>query len=210
MAFVPVPNTIEVDVNYLLDGQVVQNTMYFENTEPWTIAEIGIFLDGLNSIITEELMPLLSSSIQLFELVARLLDTASSIGFTFSLPTPVSGGRADEMLPSNVTYTISFRTGLTGRSFRGRNYIPGLSVDSVDNNTIDADTRTGLLAYYSAVKAYASEYGAPMVVVSRYSGIDADGDPIPRVTGVTTPIVSFGTADTTVDSQRRRLPGRGA
>lgn len=210
MAFVPVPNTIEVDVIYLLDGQRMENTLYFENPSGWTVGDIITWLDELNTFISSELMPLLTSAIQFIELAARLLDTASSIGASVSIVPPVSGGVVGEQLPNNVTYTISFKTGLTGRSFRGRNYVPGLGLDAVNGNSIAAATRTGLLAFYTELKARALTNGTPWVVVSRYSGVNpTTGKPIPRAVGVTTEVQSITTYDNTVDSQRRRLPGRG-
>jgi hypothetical protein len=47
------------------------------------------------------------------------------------------------------------------------------------------------------------------VVVSRFSGVDAEGHPIPRAAGVVNIITAVLAVDNTVDSQRRRLPHRG-
>jgi hypothetical protein len=210
MPFVPVANTLQVDVLYLWDSQRVENTLYFEQPGGWDGESITAWLEALRTLISEELMPLLSVSIQFIELVGRLLDTASSIGVVLSVTPPTSGGNAGEAAPNNVTYTISFRTGLTGRSFRGRNYVPGIPNDQILANTIDPDFRTGVLSFYDQLLALADLREVDWVVVSRYSGVDGSGDPIPRVAGVTTPIISVGTADFTVDSQRRRLPGRGS
>lgn len=210
MPFVPVPNTIAVDVIYLLDSQRVENTLYFERSDGWDLASITAFLTDLEAWISSELMPLLSASIQFIELAARLLDTASSIGLVNTVSPPVSGGQPGDSVSNNVTYTVSFRTGLTGRSFRGRNYVPGLSVSTVGGNTIAGGTRTGLLAFYDGLRSLGGDNGIAWVVVSRFSGVDPVTKlPIPRTTGVTTVITSVGTFDTTVDSQRRRLPGRG-
>lgn len=209
MPFVPVANTIQVDVLYLLAGQRVENTLYFEDPEGWNIGKLITFLGDLSTLIQTDLLPALASSIQLIELIGRLLDTASSIGFSLPVTPPVSGGVSGNAAPNNVTYTISFKTGLTGRSFRGRNYVPGLAAGSFTENTIASGTRTAILAFYSALMAMASENGSPWVVVSRYSGVDSDGKPIPRVAGVTTNVASVTTFDNTADSQRRRLPGRG-
>lgn len=209
MPFVPVPNTIAVDVVYLYAGQRVENTLYFERGDGWDTTSITTFLNDLQAWISQELMPVLSQAIQFIELAARLLDTASSIGIVNTVSPVVSGGVAGDAVSNNVSYTVSFRTGLTGRSFRGRNYVPGIPVTSVASNTIGAGFRTALLAYYTGLMALGVDNGITWVVVSRFSGVDSNGDPIPRVTGVTTPIVSVGTFDTTVDSQRRRLPGRG-
>jgi hypothetical protein len=210
MPFVPVPNTLQVDVLYLWDGQRVENTLYFEEPDGWDAPSIGVFLGELRTLISEELMPLLSVSIQFIELVGRLLDTASSVGVVLSVTPTISGSNPVEAVPNNVTYTVSFRTGLTGRSFRGRNYVPGIPNDAVTGNTIEAGFRTGVLAFYDALMALATVEGVIWVVVSRFSGVDGSGNPIPRAAGVTTPVISVGTADLTVDSQRRRLPGRGS
>jgi hypothetical protein len=210
MPFVPVPATIQVDVIYLLDNQRVENTLYFEKGDGWGLGEIEAFLFDLYSYIASDLLPALSEAIQLIELIARLLDTASSLTASYVPATPPTGEVAGDPAPNNVTYTISFKTGLAGRSFRGRNYVAGLPDAAVIGNTINGSTRTALLAFYSGLTALAASNGATWVVVSRYSGVDpTTGDPIPRVTGVTTPVSSVGTFDTTVDSQRRRLPGRG-
>jgi hypothetical protein len=48
------------------------------------------------------------------------------------------------------------------------------------------------------------------VIASRFSGVDPDtGKPIPRTAGVTTNVITVVAADLVIDSQRRRLPGRG-
>lgn len=211
MPFVPVPNTLQVDVIYLLDGQRVENTLYFEKTGGWDAAAISDWLASLRNLITSDLMPTLAGAIQFIELIGRLLDTASSIGLSVPITPVVSGGSGDEAMPNNVTYTISFKTGLTGRSFRGRNYIPGIPNGAISQNTIAPGFRTSLLAFYDALMALSESLSILWVVVSRFSGVDpVTGDPIPRVTGVTTPILSVTTFDNTVDSQRRRLPGRGS
>jgi len=209
MAFVPVPNTLQVDVLYLLAGQRVENTLYFERDGGWSLPQIIDWLEQMETLIKTDLLPALSASITLIELIGRVLDTASSIGFSQPVSSGNTGGVAGNASPNNVTYTISFKTGLTGRSFRGRNYVPGLPVAAVTGNVIGSTTRTAILAFYTALKAMADAATNPWVVVSRYSGVGMDGRPVPRMSGVTTPIESVTTFDTTVDSQRRRLPGRG-
>lgn len=210
MPFVPVPNTVQVDVIYLWDGQRVENTLFFEKPGGWVLADLEDLLDNVNTLLQTELLPFMTNAIQLIELVARLLDTASSIGSALAISPPASGSVAGESMPNNVTYTISFKTGLTGRSFRGRNYMPGLGIDAVNGNNVSTTFRTACLSFFNALFAWASANGTPWVVVSRYSGVDpVTKKPIPRVTGVTTNVTAVTTFDTTVDSQRRRLPGRG-
>jgi hypothetical protein len=67
-----------------------------------------------------------------------------------------------------------------------------------------------ILAAYVALVAAVEPDGWDHVVVSRFSGVDEDGRPIPRVAGVSTVVLSYGVTDNNLDSQRRRLAGRGA
>lgn len=204
MPFIPVPNTLAIDVIYELDGQRVENTLYAEAADvPWDEDSILGMLNAIRGIIVTDLLPLLANSIQLVQLIGTLLDAVDSIAVTLNVSPPVAGGVSGGAMPNNVTYTIQFKTLLRGRSFRGRNYVPGLPRSEVTGNAISASLRTGLLDFYSTLQALIEAGGATWVVVSRFS------NGLPRVTGVTTPITGPATADTVTDSQRRRLPGRG-
>jgi len=203
MAFVPVPNTIAVDVIYELSGQRVENTLYFEKPGGWDAAAITTFLENLRDIIATGLLPLLHTSLQLVQLVGTLLDAVESISIVSLVSPPLGGGVSGTQLPNNVTYTVQFKTALRGRSFRGRNYVPGIPQTGISANNIDATLRTGLLDFYDTVRELALDNTCLWVVVSRV----ADG--VERTTGVTTPITGPATADSFLDSQRRRLPGRG-
>jgi hypothetical protein len=204
MPFVPFPNTVQVEAIYEWNGQVVENTFYIESTAAWSESGIEDILDLVRIEIEQNLLPLLSSAIALVRLVGTLLDAVDSIAVTLNVSPPVSGGIAAESLPNNASYTITFLTSQRGRSFRGRNYVPGLTIDSVASNTIAPATRTGLLDFYTGLRAAILESNYTMVVASRIS------NGVPRAVGVTTPITGFTTFDTVVDSQRRRLPGRGS
>lgn len=203
MPFVPVPNTVQVEAIYEWNGQTVENVFYIESTAAWGESGISDILELVRDIIVSDLLPTLSTAIQLVRLVGTLLDAVDSLSVVLNVSPPQAGGVSAESLPNNVTYTITFLTSQRGRSFRGRNYVPGLTIDSVTANTIGATVRTALLDFYVALRAAISESNYTMVVVSRIS------NGAPRTTGVTTPITGFTTFDTTLDSQRRRLPGRG-
>lgn len=204
MAFVPVPNTVQVEAVYEWNGQTVENVFYVESTAAWDENGITAILELVRDTIAQDLIPTLSSAIQLVRLVGTLLTAIDSISVTLNVSPPIGGEVVAESLPNNVSYTITFLTAQRGRSFRGRNYVPGLTIDHVVSNTITPATRTALLAFYETLQAAIVSSGYTMVVVSRVSG------GVERATGVTTPIIGFTTFDTTVDSQRRRLPGRGS
>lgn len=210
MPFVPVPNTLLVEPQFEWDGQRCENTYYFERATGWIGEDVMNFLSEITALIESDLMPLLSSTLKLVRTVGTLLDAVDALSLTYTPPAPISGSDINQPMPNSVSYTVSFLTAKRGRSNRGRNFALGLTTSDASANTINAATRTGLLAYYSLLRTMAaSEYSATMVVVSKYSGYLPNGKPAPRAVGLTEPITSFTTFDPTLDSQRRRLPGRG-
>jgi hypothetical protein len=111
--------------------------------------------------------------------------------------------------PANVSLAVSFRTAGRGRSSRGRNYFVGFVDDQVTGNVVNNSDAVDIRNAYAALIAAAATANVSWVVVSRFSGVDADGKPIPRAAGVTSLINAVSLVDNDVDSQRRRLNGRG-
>ena len=206
MAFIPVANTVEVEAVFELDGQIVENTISYWKPGGVSLSDINDLLAAVNAAITTNLMPLLHNSIQLVRLIGTLLDAADSVGAVLSVIPAVPGGNAGSTsLPSNVAFAVQFKTALSGRSHRGRNYVPGIPATARSApNTISSTYRDSLLTAYIAIGAAGADAGFQHVVVSRFA------DHAPRTTGIVTPITSYASADLTVDSQRRRLPGRGS
>ena len=206
MPFIPVPDTVAIDVIYDWDGQIVENTLYYKKTSPTDI-EIENQVDVVTAYIRDTIMPLLTELISLVRVVGTLLDAVDAFTVTNTTDLPKEGeileGTA-KSFPGNVTLAVSFRTAAAGRSGRGRNYVPGL-VDLRDGNSLLDDVYAGqIVDAWSGLRTLGSEDGWNQVVVSRFSG------GAPRVTGVTNVVNSILIVDRTLDSQRRRLPGRGS
>lgn len=211
MPFVSVQNTVMVELRYLSDLQHIENTLYFERADAPTPTNIGTLLDAVESWWLDNIQPLIPNVLVLTEIVGTDLTTATGPQVAHVPAGGGIGGVADPPLPNNVSIAISFRTGLRGRAFRGRNYHPSLWETGVTKNTLQEEIVTAIQDAYIALVGHADVVAAgyEWVVVSRFSGVDGDGDPIPRAAGVTTPVLTALIVDPTVDSQRRRLPGRG-
>ncbi len=210
MPFVPVPNAMLVEMRMQLDTQKVENTLYFRSSAPSETNATSL----ANALITwwsENYAPLVSSDVKLNEVVVT--DLSSETGFQVSVaPSVLTSGdiTSSDTEPNNVTIAVSFRTSSRGRSFRGRNYIVGITNSQIANNTMDNTTLLAWQAAYTALLDVAESVTMVWVVVSRFSGVDPDtGQPIPREEGITTEINNVVLTDATLDSQRRRLPGRG-
>lgn len=201
MAFISVPNTLMAELIYSGSNGLSENTLYFQkdtavqDSDPEEIALM------LTSWWTANVKPLISSGLTLNRIEVTDLSTEDS----FFVAMPVADGAgavAIGALPNNVSVAVKFNTNRSGRSFRGRNYVLGLSDSQVTGDAIDAAVRTSYIAAYTQLMDDAGTAGYTWVVASRYM------NNAPRATGVATRI-EFVTMDGTLDSQRRRLYGRG-
>jgi hypothetical protein len=121
-------------------------------------------------------------------------------------PTPGTNGAGTLKVPTDTSIAIKRVTGAVGRSYRGRLYWPLWD----QSYLVTADT-TGATYLNGVVSALASfqaaveggTYPCTCVLVSFYS------DGALRDPGISTPIVGWTYKDVVVDSQRRRLLGRG-
>lgn len=203
MAFIPVDGVVQVELRFALHGQQCENTLYFRNEDGVNLANMTVLADDINDWLVPTYMGMLPSSTTLLEVY--LTDLTSSIGPTVSntdLAASPGTYTTSPALPGNATVTASFRTNGRGRSARGRNYIVGLGEDSVVGNTINPALRTAIENAYLALLPEIST-GWQWVVVSRYH------NGAPRVEGEFYPVTNVLVVDPYVDSQRRRLTGRG-
>lgn len=203
MPFIPVPGVVQAELIYNWNSQVVETVLHFRPSDPPTptlMIELGVEMvtwwsGGLKGFQSNML------SLTQVKLTDLSTETAPVINHTALLPQTATN--ASPSMPNSVTVAITKRTVLRGRSFRGRIYHPGLVEAQVLNNTIDPPSLVNIIAEYSENIAFTTP-GASwvMVVISRQT------NNAPRVTGIDTGVLSLS-SDGVVDSQRRRLPGRG-
>jgi hypothetical protein len=201
------PNTVQAELVYSLHSQVVENTLSFEGASTPAAADMQELATALAAWWTSGVAPYVSGELGLTRVDIRGLEASASASYSHPI-LPVSTGTInDHALPGNCALCVSFRTALSGRSFRGRNYVPGITEGNTSGSTIAAANANGIALAYNNLQTYLNTniFGLAWtwVVVSTRSG-NAD-----RASGVTTPVTSAILVDYVVDSQRRRLPGRG-
>jgi hypothetical protein len=101
-----------------------------------------------------------------------------------------------------VTAAISWRTAKRGRSYRGRSFHIGMTSTMVTGSTLTAGTITSLTTAYNALLTAVNASGIALCVVSRFQ------NHVQLTNGESTPI-TVATIEGNLDSQRRRLIGRG-
>lgn len=204
MPFVPVPAVALAEVRMLLFGQQIENTLYFKfGGSPTTLDMNGLGDDLIDWWDLQYSQPL-STQLTLREIAVTSLVSATAPAVVRTPSSPLAGKDDAPASPGNVALAISFRTVNRGRSFRGRNFIPGIPNDQITGNTVASGVVEAIEGAYADLLTRHSISGdGAWVVVSRFTA------GAPRTTGVATDVTSASVVDPLVDSQRRRLTGRG-
>jgi hypothetical protein len=189
------PTAYQVEARGTLFGQLIENVWHVIGPDPFdpTLAAdiAATFQTGYANIYAS-----LSQDIDLREIFVHNLNGPSSGEVTLAITPPATGGIVEDGEPGNVAICISLRTALAGRSSRGRKYFSGLTVGDVTGNTVNSVTVGNVLVAVSDLIAALLTNGTPLAIFSP--------------THLLLTQVSTATAvDFNVDSQRRRLTGRG-
>jgi hypothetical protein len=203
MAFQAVPNTIECDVRGQLFGQLIENTLYLRMAAPPTAGDVADAAAVVRGWWFASIMGVLSLDYSFREVFAKDLTVEGGAEVHNIAGAGTAGSFGVAALPGNVSFAISFSTGLAGRSNRGRNYIPCLAESQVTGNTVSTGTVTAFMDAYNALLTELAASDFTWVVVSRVA------DHVIRAVGVTNPVIVALATDIFVDSMRRRLTGRG-
>lgn len=211
MPVVLTADTMEVILQGRVDAQITLNTLWFQKVGgAITPSDVSAVTTALGNWFTGTVAPLLSENWAAETVHGQDWSVGAGAVAEFSLGS-VAGGVASEAAPNNVAACISFSGGSAGRFARGRNYIPALPNALVTLNTLDAGFMTDLNnAYLDLTPGGAVDLsGFVWVVNSRFSGVDANGKPIPRGAGLTTAVSNVVFKTPFVRSMRTREVGKG-
>lgn len=204
LPFQPVPLAAEVQVRSNLNGQEVENTFNFTSTFGWGQDELDALTAAVDAWVGASYLPNLASALIYGQTYARGL--REPIEFESSNTASAGAGSGGTTTaPNNQAWAISRRTGRTGRSARGRIFLAGIpDNDKLDDNHIKLATVEGWQTIMAALDAAAFAAGWTEVIVSRVQA------GVRLATALTYPVTEWVVVDNVLDSQRRRLPGRGA
>lgn len=204
--FIPVQGVAQVEMVYSYLGQVCENVYHViqgDGATAPTVAQMQAMaaaFEGWENVVAKLDR---NTAVSLTEIVVRDLTTQSGPAIVRFPTAPINGQVGSQAMPGNVTAAIKWSTALRGRSFRGRSYFIGISASHVTGDQLTAGARA---AYESdannLITRVLAVQGCTLVVVS-YAH-----NKFWRDAGLVTPI-TVATVDPNLDSQRRRLAGRG-
>lgn len=204
MPFQEVPATVQIRLEGVMDRQQTINNLYFRQiTGTISPLTVNTLLVNVKSWWVLNIVPLLSEDFS--GVRAQATDLSEELGIVAEVDATSTGGVASESAPNNVAACVSFRTGIRGRSFRGRNYVSGIPNSVITLNSLDPTFVGDLLTPYGElVGPDAIASGWQWVIVSRFSG------GLPRGVGITTFVDSVTVVGNFVRSMRSREIGHGS
>lgn len=200
MPFIPVPGVAQAEIRATYLGIPMENVLHFTTGEdPATPQVLEDLAAQLASSWTANIMPHVNINYVLREIFVFDLSVQSGSMATDTTVLGEAGALNTTPLPGNVAFCVSLRTGLRGRSFRGRVYLAGLGEPDTTGNVLDATLAGQLVTGIDDVRADLLSGGFQLVIVSRRNG------GVDRTTGIATPVSAVLAVDNHVKTQRRRL-----
>lgn len=198
MPAVPFPyigNVVRVVMRARRDGNERISVLYYE-CQTGSPTEVNV--DQLVSDVEDTVGPAIAGitclGTEFIDVQGTDITRAESFTYTKAWSDVASGG--SDVLPANVALTFLKRTGLAGRSHRGRFYAYDLSEDLFAGSTVNPLSMGPVNALAAALMAPLSGGLYKPVVASHTYG----------TTAVITSVTTIGIAGT----MSKRLPGRGS
>jgi len=203
MAFLPTPDCAKVVLVYSMHGQEYVNTLWFRNTSAWGTAEMEDLADKVRYWWATEMLDHDPDDLELVDIVVYDMTAIDGPVIHVTTDLPVAGTIVADPMAANAAAVISFRTAGRGRSARGRIYVGPLAETMSDDGLhLNTSYHTTLVAAADTIPAIGEGISWTHVVVSFQL------NNVVREEGFAQAVTSY-LVDTSLDSQRRRLAGRG-
>jgi len=187
---------------YTLFGQTVMNVFYWQGDAPLIAADLSGLADEVHTAWVSRFKPIQAPDVTLQYIEATALDTDSSPSVTLAVAE--AGTASGVSYPGGTTFAIKFSGGVSGRSGRGRMFWIQLHSAQISGDSVAPADAAAIVAFVSDFFDDVETATGLTHVVTSYCHAGAW-----RATASNTPVINYIATDNNVDSQRRRLAGRG-
>jgi hypothetical protein len=202
-AFIEVPLTARAVLAYTIFNQTVQNVFHFSKLTEYDDTDVATLANEIVTSWDTNLKPTLSADVVLVSVTVTALYKVDGPQFVASANiTGTNGGAGFESIGNTIA--IKFGSGQAGRSFRGRTYWPQVLAAAVTNNELALATAG---VYIAALTDFFDDVN--VAIGDKHVIVSYQNNCTWRTEGVATPVNSYSIVDLHLDSQRRRLSGRG-
>lgn len=198
MTFIPAAGVAEVRLTYLADGHALVNILHFRVGAEPTNLELGALGDNVVAWWRSSLSQYLSNELTLTGCDVRDIGREDGLIVSATVNLPSAGGVNSEIYALNCALVVTGRTGVAGRSYRSRTYVPGLPESAVHGNEYTLALQGNVQASFNELVTSGVFASNQPVVVSRRH------NKLPRATAVVTDIITYQVRNQVVGTQRRR------
>jgi hypothetical protein len=196
MPFHAIPLTVKFVIEGQADGQDVINVLHYKyvGAAPTAVA-LDAFITSWKTAHLAQWLACHSSGYLILGFECTDIASAAGARATQALSTGNVGTVGSPLLPNNVALAVSWRTGLAGRTNRGRTFMGGLPASGYNNDAITGSLLTALSTLAAALISQTFTGGFDFAVASFKDSLAK--------------VITGFIMETVIDSMRRRLPGRG-
>src|SRR6185295_4909051 len=200
MAFQPVPNTAEIVLRFTAFGQEVVNVLHAHKSSPYTSTDIATLAAAVDSWVNDSLIDHIPSTTAYVGVTVTGLAQQNDFQAVSAIFAQ-TGQASTQGVANNITKAFSLRSGVTGRSARGRFFFPTIAGQFTDANAnhVLQGFVDDVIDILSALITVIEAIGWILSVVSRYN------NGVKRTQGINFDIVSIDVTDLTTDSARGRM-----
>lgn len=200
--FIPAEETAQVALRALQDGQQIEHVFYVKAAAPLVPGDLSEIALAVSDWFTDHYAPLLVSTVTGVEVVVTDWSTDAGPRVVSRDIAGIAGGDGTLPAPNNVSFKIAFSAGVRG-AHAGGPFVYGLPANKIDASTLDVTLANDLVNAWVLLGTDLLALDYQLVVVQNCE------DNAWLTIALVHPIAGITYTDLVVDSQRRRLPGRG-
>jgi hypothetical protein len=198
--FQPAPGVWQAVINWETEGEPWANVWHFTGLGGLPLSNPAPTDASLiRGLIGSALMPFLSKTTTLQTVELRLLDSQESPVATSLGLTQYVGAVDSPPVPLNVALCVTLKTGVGGRSGRGRSYLTGMAELNCNARTFESSYTVPLLQAWNLMLSSFNGSSLNQAVLSRNVG------GVVRPVGLARLVTVATLTDSRIDTQRRRL-----
>jgi len=199
---------LKVSVQGTYDGQLVENKFYAKAAEAVTDVMVAALAGVVEDWVHNTMLAHLPSAYVFTRTVARDLTSEASFESISSAHTGETGAiTSTPAMPGNVTIAVHRDTGLSGKKAKSRIYWPGLNTGALTGeNQFSTAEATALI---DALDTLRDDILADTSTTWTYGYVQRIIDHVKLTAGNFIEVFHHSVTDRNMDSQRRRLAGRG-
>lgn len=198
LPFIPFANCAEVVMQGVHAGQPAYLTFGCLFTAPPTVVDLTNLIAIFDGWYHSSLQALTAPAMAYNNIKATDLTTSTGPVVNVAVSGTQQGTGPAPSVPTNTALVVTCNTALRGRSYRGRNYVPGMpAAGLVNDNTWNATQYSAVGTSWGTLGGLLNVGGWQHVVLSRYL------NNVRRTTGVATPILTYR-GNAKIGTMRRR------